>query len=84
MHSATLPRKDISPLKTLNMKIKPIRIKNIEIRIDRDGITRQTINKEQSQLINISCDGRLIKMKKGKEEKLYTFEALPSKYIHEY
>lgn len=59
------------------MKIAPLRLKNYEIRIDRDGFTRQSLNKEFVQFINISCDGQLIKMKKGKREKLFTFEALP-------
>lgn len=47
------------------MKINPLRIKNTEIRIDKNGFTRENLNTEI--IINISCDGQLIKMKKGKK-----------------
>lgn len=39
------------------------------------------MSKEQpSQLINISCDGKIIKMKKGKNEKIFTLDNLPAKF----
>ena len=75
----------LSPLNTLKMRINPIKLKNTEIRIDRDGITREKHSKEHpNQLINISCDGMVVKMKKGKKEKIFSFDALPQEYFKEY
>lgn len=66
---------NLSPLNTCNMRINPLKIKSTEIRIDREGITRERHNKEGvNQLINISCDGRSIKMRKGKKEKIFSFD----------
>lgn len=56
----------LTPLKTHNMRIQPLSIGNIKYRIDREGLTRETTGEDKvHRLINISCNGKLIRMRKG-------------------
>ena len=74
-----------SPLDTRNMRIKALSIRNSKIKIDSSGMTRETVGMDQfHQMINISCDGKLIKMRKGEKERIYSLDILPQKYYKEY
>jgi len=70
--------KSFSPLNTRNMIITPLKLKSYEIRIDKEGFTRESTESNVPQHIKISADGNLIKMRKGKREKIFCFNELPN------
>jgi hypothetical protein len=70
----------MSPLRTYGMIIKEIDKKKSKIMIDKDGFTRCG----ETDWMNISCDGKVIKFRKSGAEKVFTFDTLPEKYYDKY
>lgn len=62
------------------MVIKEIDKKKSKIMIDKDGFTRCG----ETDWMNISTDGKIIKFRKNGTEKIFSFETLPEKYFDKY